>query len=494
MSRSVAVILGTVTMTQKSIKKNYILNLAYQILQLLMPLITAPYLSRILGAGGIGAVSYTESIVSYFLLFANMGILTHGQREVSYVRDDLKKRSQVFWENKLLSLCTSVTTLAVYLIFAMFQENRVIYLILSLHLISAAVDVTWFFQGMEEFEKTVLRNGIFKLLNVGYVFLVIRSSEDLFLYVLGYALFNFLGNLTLWGYLPKYIIRVPLRELHPFRDLPVMLSLFLPTIAIQIYTVLDKTMIGVITRDAVENGYYEQSLKISKLALTVVQSAATVMIPRIGYYFEKRETLEVVRLMRQSFRFIWLLGLPLCVGLIIVAENFVPWFFGLGYEKVADLLKILAFLIPVIGISTIVGLQYLVPTKRQNLMTRTVALGACVNFILNIFLIRTWQSTGAAVASVTAECVVTISQLYMVRKDLPLLPIFLDSRNYVISVGVMAGWLSMVSRFMEPAIVSTAFMVGSGAAVYFAVLLLLRDDFLVSAMKTVWEKFVPRKP
>ena len=162
-------------MSAKSIKKNYIFNLSYQILQLLTPLITAPYLSRVLGGDGIGTASYAESILSYFLLFASLGIGIHGQREISYVQDDLKKRSLVFWNTKLLSLCTSLTSLAAYLVFAMTQKNRVIYLILSLGLLSSMADVTWFFHGMEEFGKIVLRNAIIKLINVGYIFLMIRS-------------------------------------------------------------------------------------------------------------------------------------------------------------------------------------------------------------------------------------------------------------------------------------------------------------------------------
>lgn len=480
-------------MSAKSIKKNYIFNLSYQILQLLTPLITAPYLSRVLGGDGIGTASYAESILSYFLLFASLGIGIHGQREISYVQDDLKKRSLVFWNTKLLSLCTSLTSLAAYLVFAMTQKNRVIYLILSLGLLSSMADVTWFFHGMEEFGKIVLRNAIIKLINVGYIFLMIRSPGDLPLYVLSHVLFGFIGNLSLWGYLPRYIIRVPLRELHPFRDIRMILTLFLPTVAIQIYTVLDKTMIGVITQDAFQNGYYEQALKISKMTLTAATSITAVMIPRIGYYFEKNNRTEVIRLICQSFRFLWLLGIPLCMGLVVVADNFVPWFFGAGYEDVAKLLKILAFLIPLIGTSGIIGTQYWVPTKRHNLMTKTVVLGACVNFFMNIVLIRLLQSTGAALASVAAECAVTISQLYLVRKELPLYKIFRDSLNYVISVGVMTVFLKILGDFLAPSILNTVAMVASGAVIYFSVLVLLKDEFFTSNMKIIWNKFAQKK-
>lgn len=146
----------------------------------------------------------------------------------------------------------------------------------------------------------------------------------------------------------------------------IIISLFIPTIAIQIYTVLDKTMIGVITQDSFENGYYELAIKISKMVMAVVTALGTVMIPRIGYHFEQGETQRIRSLMYRGYRFVWFLGVPLCLGMIMVCGNFVPWFFGEGYEQVVPLLQILSFLILAIGINNVTGMQYMIPTKRQN--------------------------------------------------------------------------------------------------------------------------------
>lgn len=477
-------------MSQKNISKNYIYNLSYQILTLLTPLITTPYLSRILGADGIGTVSYVESIVSYFVLFATMGITIYGQREISYVQNSVERRSIVFWNTKIFSLCTSTVALILYMVFALRQAETLIYLIFALNILSVATDITWFYQGMEEFGKIVLRNVVFKIIHIAYVFLAIQSAQEVPLYAFGHVFFAFASNASLWVTLPKYVQKVRFKDLHPFKDVKVILSLFVPTIAISIYTVLDKTMIGAITQSAYENGYYEQALKISRMVLAVITSLGTVIAPRVGYYFEQRNMDEVKNLMYRSYRFVWFLGIPLCFGLIVVAGNFVPWFFGPGYDKVADLLSILAFLILVIGISNVTGIQFLIPTKRQNLLSKSVILGAVTNFCLNIFLIKAYGAVGAAIASVAAELVVTVSQLYFVRKELSLSCLLKESVLYLLAGIVMSVILCFVGNLLTPSILHTAILVICGASIYFLMLLIFKDDFFMSNVRKIYAKLL----
>lgn len=476
-------------MSQKSIKKNYIYNLCYQILLVVTPLITTPYISRALGATGVGTVGYAESIVSYFTLFATFGITTYGQREISYVQDSVEKRSLIFWNTKLLGLCTSGAALLVYLLLALTRDNPIIYLILSLNILAVAVDITWFFQGLEEFGRIVLRNVIITLLNVVYLLVFIKNAEDLYLYAFGRAFFLLSSNASLWFQLPRYIHKIDPRQLHPFQDFKTVLSLFVPTIAVQIYTVLDKTMIGAITHDYAENGYYEQAIKMSKLVLTVVTALGTVMIPRIGYYFQKNEHAEIRHLMYRGYRFVWFLGVPLCFGLISISSNLVPWFFGVGYDKVVPLLKILAFLVLAIGINNVTGVQYLIPTKRQNIFTYSVLIGAIVNFILNALLIPSLQSFGAAFASVLAETVIAVAQLLIVRKELSPVRVLKEGIPYLIAGAIMAAGVSCLSKFLSPSIFNTALLVICGAVVYFAVLMLQKDEFFISNIHSILQKF-----
>lgn len=476
-------------MQRKNIKLNYLYNAAYQVLLLVMPLITAPYLSRVLEPDGVGTASYVESIVAYFTLFATMGITTYGQREISYVQDDAAKRSAVFWNTKVLGFCTSTIVTLVYVVFALLQKERsTLYLILTLNLVAVFFDITWFFQGMEEFGKTVMRNAIIKLLQIAYIFLFVRSKDDLPLYVLGIGLFTLLGNLSLWAYLPKYINKISLRELSPFKDIKVVWSLFIPTIAVQIYTVLDKTMIGVITGSSFENGYYEQAIKMSKMLLAVVTALGTVMVPRVGNLFGKGEAFEVRRLMYRGYRFVWFLGIPLCFGLIMAAGNFVPWFFGPGYDKVVPLLQVLSFLILSIGINNVTGIQYFIPTKRQNLFTLTVLIGAGTNFTLNMLLIPVFQSIGAAVASVAAETVIAVVQLVIVRRELSPGRVLMEGLHYYIAGAVMVLVLWPVCHSLAPSMLHTVMIAVCGAAVYFFALLVERDEFFLSNVRNALRK------
>lgn len=475
-------------MGKKSIKRNYIYNVSYQILTLITPLITAPYIARVLGADGVGTVSYIGSVVSYFTLFAALGIGIYGQREISYAQDSLEKRSEVFWNTKILEFTTSLTALVIYIIFAITRRNSAIYFIYIFSLLSVFADVTWFFQGMEEFGKIMLRNVVIKVIDIIFIFTLVRSRDDIGLYVFGTSFFSFLGGISLWGYLPGYIRKVNVSRLHPYKNLPVVISLFIPTIAIQIYTVFDKTMIGIITKDSFENGYYEQALKISRMVLTVITALGTVMIPRIGYLFQNKEIDKVSQLMYRGYRFVWFLGIPLCLGLMMTAGNFVPWFFGDGYEKVVPLIQILSLLIIVIGISNVTGIQYLVPTKRQNLLTLSVSAGAGVNFLMNLMLIHLFQAVGAAIASVIAEITVTVVQIIYVRKELSPLLIIKGSRNYILAGTAMVCALLPLSRVLSASIVCTLIMTVCGAMVYFIVLLVLRDEFFVTNVKMIFRK------
>ena len=479
-------------MAKQNIKKNYIYNLSYQILLLITPLITTPYLARILGADGIGTVSYAGSIVSYFTLFACLGTTIYGQREISYVQENREKRSHVFWETKILQIITSLIVLLFYIPFALYQQNYIIYLILALNLLAVLVDVTWFFQGMEEFGKIVFRNFIFKIINIIYIFAFVETRDDLNVYIFGSSFFLFLSNASLWAYIPRYIEKPLWSDIKPTRNLKVVITLFIPTVAIQIYTVLDKTMIGLITQSAFENGYYEQALKISKMVMTAVTALGTVMIPRIGYHFAKGETETVISLIYRGYRFVWLFGTFLCFVLIGTAANFVPWFFGVGYDKVITLLGVLSFLILSIGINNVTGMQYLIPTNRQNLFTFTVLIGAAVNFMLNLILIHRFQSIGAAIASVVAETVIAFVQLWLVRKEFSVKKVFLSGLNYFVAGGVMLGLLKHIGLQLTPSITNTFLLLLCGAVRYCVVLLFLKDSFFIDNARNVFESIVKK--
>lgn len=476
-------------MTKKSLTKNYIYNLIYQILVLILPLITTPYISRVLGAENIGIYSYTLSISAYFILFGSLGIALYGQREIAYNQENKKKYSIIFWEIILLRTITMIISLLVYyFIFVKGNQYQIYYKILMLELIGNCIDISWFFQGMEEFKKTVTRNMIIKLISVISIFTFVKSKNDLEIYFWIYVLSIAIGNGSLWLYLPKYLIKVDLKKIKLIRHVKPTLGLFVPQIAIQIYTVLDRTMIGTIISDKSEVGFYDQSQKIIKLLMTIITSLGTVMLPRIANTFASGEKEKINEYMKRSFNMVFLLAFPMIFGIISVSKAFVPIFFGAGYDKVATLMNVISPIILLIGLSNVTGTQYLLPTKRQKEYTISVIIGAITNFIMNACLIWKFGAIGASVGTVIAEFTVTSVQLYFVRKDFDFKQIIKISKNYVISSIAMFIVCIIIGNVVKSNMTSIIIQVIFGVGIYGICLFALKDEFVNSIIKKVIHK------
>lgn len=475
-------------MSQNSVKKNYLLNLSYQILALLTPLVTAPYISRVLGAEAIGKYSYTYATITYFVILSAMGTATYAQREIAYQQNDVYKRSRIFWEVFLLRLlCTCISLVVLYCI-VFNSADRNVYLAQSLYVISVIFDISWFFQGLEEFGKVVFRNTIVKLISVVLIFTLVKSEEDLILYIVILWGLTALGNLLIMPYLVKYVVLVPFRELNIFRNFKLILQLFIPQIAIQSYTVLDKIMLGIIVNSDAENGYYEQAEKIVRLSLTIITALGTVMLPRFAKVYAEGKNDEIKRYLYKSYRFIWLLACPMVIGLILISDGFVPWFFGEGYDKVIPLLRIFSLLILVIGISNVTGVQYLVATKRQVFYTISVFIGAFINIALNSILIVKLQSFGAAIASIVAETSIAIMQLIYIRKEIEMKQVFASVWRYVLCAFCMGGIMWGIGRNLSSSPFHTALLAGSGGGAYLLLLLLLRDEMVCEVLQKIKER------
>ena len=387
---------------KQSVKKNYIYNLIYHILILILPLITAPYISRVLGAEKIGIYSYVISISAYFITFGTLGMTIYGQREIAYRQKNKKEYSKVFWEILILKFITmTISTILFYFIFARGTTYSIFYKILLLELIGNCFDISWFFQGLEQFKKTIKINIIVKIVSVIAIFCLVKTKNDLYKYIIIYALSVLLGNISLWIYLPRYIQKIKIRELKILKHLKPTIVFFIPQIAMQVYTLLDKTMIGNIIFDKSEVGYYEQSQKVVRMVLTLITSLGTVMLPRIANKFSEGKKEEVQNYMRKSFNFVFLLAYPMIFGIIAVSKNFVPIFFGAGYDKVSIIMSVISPIILLIGLNTIIGTQYLITTKRQSEYTKAIVSGAVINFCLNFILIKPFGAIGAAIAVLT---------------------------------------------------------------------------------------------
>lgn len=477
-------------MKQKSISKNYLYNLFYQILVIVMPLITTPYLSRVLGAEAIGIYSYTLSIATYFILFGTLGISLYGQREIAYVQEDDKKRSITFWEILFLKIITMTISIFIFWVtYGMHGQYKIYYRILVIELISQCIDISWFFQGIEEFKKTVIRNSIVKLIFAICIFMFVKSPNDLIKYIVIIAGANLFGNMSLWMYIPKYIQKVAIKDLHVFKHLKPTILLFIPQIAVQIYTVLDRTMLGIIIEDKSEVGFYEQAQKVVKLLLTLITSLGTVMVPRMASTFAKGDKEQLKKYMYSSFSFVFFLAFPIMAGLILISGEFVPIFFGQGYEKVAVLINVIVPITLFIGLSNIIGTQYLLPTKRQTEFSISVIVGAIVNFVLNIIVIKKYASIGASITTVIAEFLVTAVQFYFVRKEIDIKTVVRLSKNNIIATVIMFGIVYITTKVLTlHGIYSIIIQITEGCIIYGIILILLKDSFVNDVLNKVNEK------
>ena len=473
-------------MNKKTIK-NYIYNLIQQVLLVVSPLITIPFLSRSLGAEGIGTYSYAFALTNYFTLVATLGCDVYGRREISYVKNSLKDRSKKFWSIQIIKTICTLLVSVVYIIFSLNNSNKTLLLILTFHLINVPLNIGWFYQGTEKFKKITIRTIFLKLAELLFVVFFIHSKNDLIKYTFGSSFINFLTFFVLWLDIKNDIKfeKITLKDVK--YDLKNCLQFFLPAIATSVYTLLDKTMLGILTRGYTENGYYEQAQKINIVLLRVVLSLGLVLLPQIAGAFKEGNKKQVKDLVNKSGKYVFFISLPIALGLICISDNFVPWFFGNGYNKVSELLKLSGFILIVQGLDDVFGMQYLVNIGKQKQYIISIFSGALTNFIFNLILIPKFASAGAIIASFVGELVIVLIQMYYVKNNINLKRFFQQSKNYVIaSLSMLI--LIPLNNFLKVSILNTVIMTGLGMIIYFITLFILKDDTLINVIKKIKDK------
>lgn len=481
-------------MANSSIKKNYIYNTLYEILAIISPLITAPYVSRIFAADGVGIYSYTHSIVSYFTMFAALGVKSYGQREIAQHRDDKAESSKLFWELELMCVSTTLLCLIVWTFLIIFSaEYSVYYAVLTMTVVATAFDISWFWGGYEQYGFIVIRNSLIKIVGIILLFVFVHEKSDLLLYVALIAATGLLGNISMWSYLPKYLVKVNPHTLHIKRHYKETFVYFIPTIATSIYTVLDKAMIGWITKNNYENGYYEQATKILNICKTLVFSINTVMSSRMSFLFNKNSHDEIKIKMKMTMNFILLIAVPITFGLIGVSNRFVPLFFGEGYNKTVQIIYIMAPLLIIIGISNCLGSLYFTPSGQRARSNKAIVTGAVVNLVLNSFMIYFFHSMGAALASVLAETIITIMYLYMSRDYFDIKCILQYGWKRIIAAAAMLVVIVPIGNMVSSALKAIILQVICGATVYAVFLLILCDAFFVENAKKYIFKMLKKR-
>lgn len=474
--------------TEKKFAKNYVYNVLYQILILIIPLITTPYVSRILGASGIGIYNYAESIASYFVLFGAVGTTIYGQREIAYVQNDAQKRSEVFWQIEILRLfMTGLCLAGYYLFYTVYGKYSFVFEILIIEVLASAFDISWLYMGMENFRTIVLRNSIVKAAGAVCIFLFVKKSADIAIYT-GCVVFPILiGNVTLWIGLKKYVVSVPW-ELESIvkgikQQIRPIIALFIPQVAMEIYVVLDKTMLGLLVSDIKQVGYYSQAQKIVKIILTIVTSLGTVMLPAMSVAFAQGRTEKIKDSIRLALQFVLMLSSALMFGLCAISDKFVPLFYGVGYLDVINLIAVISPIMIIIGISNVIGKQYFLPTNQQGYFTISIIAGAVTNFLLNLLLIPKYQAMGASVATVLAELTVTLIQCFIVTHQFSILNALLSAIKYLFFGVIMFICVKMAGVFLPTNWESIGIMIMIGCVVFILELVVSKDKLLIVALK-----------
>ena len=466
----------------KSIAKNFLYNLMLQIVTLFMPLITVPYVSRILGKEGVGVYSYTLSIVQYFVILGTLGISMYGNRQIAYVRDDKEKMSKTFWS--IISLNFISTGIAFIIFIVLFGTDKIyssIYLIQSINIIAAMIDISWLYMGLEDFKKTVTRNLVVKIIGVICIFIFVKDYTDIYLYTFINAMMVLIGNLVMWIYIPKTVLisRISIQDIK-LHLLP-SIQLFLPQVAIQIYSVLDKTMLGKLSNVS-QVGIYEQSQKIIRMTLGLVTSLGLVMLPRMSNLYSIGDKEQMKVYLNKSLNLVAYASIPMSIGLASISLEFVPWFFGDEFYFVSYIMILLSPILVFIAIGTVLGNQYLLPSNRIKEFTLAVSMGSVFNIVLNFLLIPKYKALGAAISTLISEFLVMSIQYFMVRKDIESKLLFINISKYIFSALIMSIIVRVVGITMKSSIATTICQSMVGVLIYITVLIMVKDKITIKAL------------
>lgn len=400
------------------LKKNFLYNISYQILMIVIPIITLPYVSRTLGVENIGLYSYCFSIASYFGIFIMLGNSNYGNRSIAATLKEKKLLSKSFWGVYFIQFFFGVFVFCLYIIYCVFYaENYSVSLIQSIYLVSIVLDISWFFYGLEEFKVAIFRNVIVKILTIFAIFFFVQNKNDLYAYSFIMSLSALFSQLILWIFIKKYIYIIFPSRKELIIHAKSTLLLFVPVVAISLYTIVSKILLGSLsTFDEV--GYFDNSSKLIAIPSVVMVSLGTVMLPRISSLVASGDNKLSLRYLHISFLLSIFLSVSMSLGFIGIVKEFVPLFFGEGFEKCNILIPILILSSIFVSWANVIRTQYLIPNNKDKAYIFSVILGAVVNIIVNFILIPLYGSIGAAIATLLTEIVVCVFQTCVVKSEI----------------------------------------------------------------------------
>lgn len=478
-------------MKQKSLVKNAIWNFLYSGLNIIFPLITTPYVSRILGATNLGRVDFARSIVQWFMIFAAFGITTYGVREISRVREDQGKMNKVFSELFTINFIFSIITTIIYFIF-IFNNTQIadelpLFIVMSVSVILNAFNIDWFYQGIEEYSYITLRNGIIKLISIVSIFMFVNSNGDYIIYglisVLGTSLSGILNVINSRKY-----VKYSYNGISPLIHLKSLWTFFFITLIISVYTNLDKTVLGFL--DTIESVAYLTRVKmIQSVAIAVSSSIAAVAMPRASYYLSTDKD-KYKKLILEIPNFMLLLTTPIAVGVMLLAPEIMFILGGEDFLPATDLLRIISITIIFSALSTFLQQQILVPSGNEELGLRASIYSSIVSLVANFILIPNFSYVGAGMALVLAEYTAMFTRYHLVKKAGFSYITFINSSTIKYFVASLSMFIPIfiIKNIVESLVKSFLLSACMGAIFYFVILLVLKEKIIFSVFKSIKEK------
>lgn len=403
-----------------SLKLNFIMNALLTMSSFIFPLITFPYVSRILLPTGTGKVSFATSLISYFSMFAQLGIPTYGIRACAKVRDNREELTRTAHELLTINLVMDVISYAVLIIVLKFvprlQEDRTLYVIVSFTIILTSIGMEWLYKALEQYTYITIRSIIFKFIALIAMFMLIHEQDDYMIYG-GISIFAAsASNVLNFANAHKYIDMKPVGDYNFKRHFKAIGIFFAMSCATTIYTHLDTVMLGFMKTDE-DVGYYNAAVKIKTILVSIVTSLGTVLLPRVSYYVEHGLMDEFRRITKKALNFVFVLASPLMIYFMIYAKQGIYFLSGTAYAGSIMPMKIIMPTLLLIGITNILGIQILVPLGQEKVVLYSEIAGAIVDLVLNAILIPKLASSGAAIGTFAAEFTVLIVQYVAIRHE-----------------------------------------------------------------------------
>jgi O-antigen/teichoic acid export membrane protein len=467
---------------QESLKKNIIINYIRVFTTLLIPLITFPYISRVLMPENLGKVNFASSIIAYFIILASLGIPYYGIREAAKVKDNKSELSKLAQElliiNIIFTFISYLLLIITILIIPKFYEQKELLLLMSLSIMLTTIGIEWLYQALEKYVYITIRSLIFNLMYVVLVFAFIRNESDYYLYALFITLSTVGSNILNFINSRKYISFKPVKNYNFKRHIKPILVMMSMNLAISIYINLDVVMLGFMATDYAV-GIYSVSIKLAKLSLAIVAAVGSILMARVTYYIQANKTTELDNLLSKATDFVFLSALPIIVFLTVFSNDVVYIISGLEYLDASLTLKILLPIILALGLSNLIGVQILIPLGREKLTLYSVIVGAIVNFSLNLLLIPRFAQDGAAFATVVAEACVTIIQIYFAWDYMKKALFTLNKLKYLLAV--LLSTLLLIyfnSNGVENVLINLIIFGTSFSLLYMATLIILKEEIV----------------